>query len=468
MPRFLFVLLCAAMVVPASAQDGTTFPTGDVVQNALLGYGLMTGQAPNTFTGALGATVIDEEVYIGMRLQPDFSIGKFGIGLDIPLLFNVDNGKLRKDEYEDGPGFARLIRYLRYGRKKQDPLYVKLGDISGTTLGFGFIMYQYTNVGSFEKRPIGTEFDLNYEQKFGLEGMWSDFSQPGVIGVRPYVRPLRAANMDIPVLRNLEVGLLYVTDRSETDSLRLGATPGGEPLTVWGADIGLPISLTSALQIVPYAAYARISDPGTDAFGTGSAPFEPGSGAAVGVNLQLQLVANVLSVYAKVERRFFGKHFVGSYFDGVYEVNKFAGDTPLLKLAATDSERGIAGSLYGDVIGKILLGGTLLIPDDIQRDGDGNVLNGAFLRLEAAAPDVVPKFTAQAIYNRNGVADLGDAIQLDERSSAHLRIGYKVQPYLLVGTDYRWTFVRTEENGVDRVEANSYVFPFAALQFNLR
>ena len=79
---------------------------------------------------------------------------------------------------------------------------------------------------------------------------------------------------------------------------------------------------------------------------------------------------------------------------------------------------------------------------------------------------LIPKVTAHAVYNRNPVEDFGDAFVLDENSTMDLRVGYELRPYLLVGTNYRWTFARVEEGGGEEVKATSHVFPFVALQLN--
>jgi hypothetical protein len=463
-PRRLLILLAGLLVLAATppqshaqqSSGGTGFPMGDVAGAAMAEQGL-TG--PNQLTGALGPTVIGGETYASLRLQPAFSIGKVGVGLDIPLQVSLEDGSFRNEEFTDGVGPLRLIRYLRYGRERQDPVYVKVGDLSGATLGFGFTMYQYSNVGSYEKRDWGTEFNVNYDRTVGLEGLYSDFSEVSVVGLRPYVRPLGLAGAEIPVLSNLEVGGVYATDQSDA------ATPGGTPLTIWGADAGLPISIGPILDIVPFAAYANISDPGAGAFPDTVAAanqFTPGSGTAVGVNVELRLIADLLSLSGKVERRFFGEHFTGSYFNSVYETNKFGflqgrSTHPFREIEGSGGNNGTFGALYGHVINEILIGGSLQIPDQ----GDGT-----FLRLEARAPDLIPKVTAHAEYNRRPVEDIGDAFVLDENSTLDARVGYKVRPYLLVGTNYRWTFARVNKNGGEEVEATSQVFPFVALQLN--
>ncbi len=126
------------------------------------------------------------------------------------------------------------------------------------------------------------------------------------------------------------------------------------------------------------------------------------------------------------------------------------------------------GALYGQILNRITLGGALAIPDQVETAPDGTVLNGAYLRLVADAPDVIPKFVARATYHRGFIKDTADAFKLDENSSAEVRVGYKATRFLLVGTDYRWTFAEVEDdNGVERIEATSYVFPFVALQLDL-
>jgi hypothetical protein len=287
-------------------------------------------------------------------------------------MVSLEDGSFRIEEFTDGVGPLRLIRYLRYGRERQDPVYVKVGDLSGVTLEFGLAMYQYLNVGSYKKRDWGTEFNVNLDDKVGLEGLSSDFSELSVVGLRPYVRPLELAGADVPVLKNFEVGAVYATDQSDT------ATPGGSALTVWGADAGLPISIGSALEIVPFAAYANIADPGAGFADSVSADdqFTPGSGAAVGVNVDLQLVADLFSLSGKTERRFFESNFTSSYFDAVYETNKLGfqrgrATHPFRKIAGSEGQNGTFGALYGHAFTRVLIGGSLQIPDEISRGPQG-------------------------------------------------------------------------------------------------
>jgi hypothetical protein len=107
--------------------------------------------------------------------------------------------------------------------------------------------------------------------------------------------------------------------------------------------------------------------------------FSPGNGASVGVNLNVQLIADLLSLSGKVERRFFGSNFTGSYFDAVYETNKLgfrrgqATTHPFRKIADSGGQDGTFGALYGHLLNRILIGGALQIPDEISRDPQGRV-----------------------------------------------------------------------------------------------
>ncbi|RLD76765.1 MAG: hypothetical protein DRJ10_13055, partial [Bacteroidetes bacterium] len=68
----------------------------------------------------LGYSKIGDESFVGMRIRPDLNFGKFGIGLNIPIMFSTEDWSFRKDEFQDGVGWLRIIDYIRYGVKKKD------------------------------------------------------------------------------------------------------------------------------------------------------------------------------------------------------------------------------------------------------------------------------------------------------------------------------------------------------------
>ncbi|MFT7282213.1 MAG: cell envelope opacity-associated protein A, partial [Cyclobacteriaceae bacterium] len=163
----------------------------------------------STVNGGVTFTQIDGQYYAGLTLQPELSIWKIGVGLNVPILFNIEDQSFRSDIFKDGVGLARTITYIRYGVQKQDPVYVRVGELNGIMIGFGGLINNYTNSTSFEKRKLGLHYDVNFKGLIGLEGMYSDFdpTSSNLLVTRPYIRPL--SFLSIPIVRTLEIGTTF-------------------------------------------------------------------------------------------------------------------------------------------------------------------------------------------------------------------------------------------------------------------
>ena len=151
---------------------------------------LLPGQSE--ISGGLGVSWITENgqtvPYYMIGVMPDLQFGKIGVGLDLTLRINTEDGKIRKTDWSDG-AYRKVIRYVSWGQK-HDPLYAQVGQLDMATLGYGFIMYDYNNSASFDDRRIGAELDVDFT-KYGFEAIYGDFQQLGVMGGRAYVRPLK-------------------------------------------------------------------------------------------------------------------------------------------------------------------------------------------------------------------------------------------------------------------------------------
>jgi len=135
--------------------------------------------------GGFGAVSIDGVLYNSVVLRPEFAVGKFGIGLDLPIYFNA-NGEIRTDEWNDLSDITDKIYYLRYGQP-EDNFYLRAGALSGVTLGYGLIIRDYTNTIRYpDVRKTGGRFRFQ-SGPIGLEGFVADFNElngPGLIGGR--------------------------------------------------------------------------------------------------------------------------------------------------------------------------------------------------------------------------------------------------------------------------------------------
>ena len=146
------------------------------------GYVSTSGQSE--MDGGLGMTWIDNQAYYSISLQPDLSIGKVGIGLNLSLLYNVNNGKFYSQDWKDRQtgktDWARIFRYVRYGHKGE-PVYSRLGAFDAERLGHGFILNFYNNQINYEDRKNGLTLDLDFGY-FGFETLTNNLARLEVIG----------------------------------------------------------------------------------------------------------------------------------------------------------------------------------------------------------------------------------------------------------------------------------------------
>src|SRR6266702_544598 len=171
----------------------------------IAGVGIIRGQFQtpneNQVRAGVGMTWIDNQRFYAFRLRPEFSFSNIGVGLDLNLEFD-SSGTLRKENFNEFSDYLSVIRYLRYG-KETDQFFFKLGALDYVALGHGSIINNYDNSPSFDSRHTGLQLNGNAPE-WGLQSIYGNFGQAGVVGVRPFVRPLRFTSLaDIPLLNEL-------------------------------------------------------------------------------------------------------------------------------------------------------------------------------------------------------------------------------------------------------------------------
>jgi hypothetical protein len=159
----------------------------------------------------LGAATIDDQIYNQIGLRPEFSVGKFGIALDITIYID-EKGNIRKDNWDSFDDVIEKIYYVRYGRKG-DPFYAKVGAIDNYRLGYGLLMKHYCNTIQYPtviRTGLETGFQAN---KVGMDVMLNDFKELGRPG------GLFAGRLFYKPVGNLEIGVSAVYDRNQFASL---------------------------------------------------------------------------------------------------------------------------------------------------------------------------------------------------------------------------------------------------------
>ena len=418
-----------------------TFLTGNLFAQ-WSGYYITKG---NEMDAGLGMTWIDNQAYYTISFSPDISIGKFGIGLGINLLYNTKTGKIRSSDWDSGYDYARIIRYLRYGHKG-DKVYSRVGALDAARIGHGFILNFYNNQLNYDERKIGLSLDVDFGY-FGFESLTNNLGRLEVIGGRVYFRPIYGSQ--IPVLKNFAMGASYVTDL-DPDSWK-GTRDG---VSVSGADVELPLIKSNILRMLLYADYAKIHG--------------YGSGKTIGFGTDFNALAGFLKLSFNVERRFMGKKFIAPYFGPFYEILR---NTTLGELV--EFYRSIGGDSLGipqeflNVVGSIPVNKKMLLPMITEKrngwyaslyvdilhliKGLGsfqmmdNQKNSGILHLGARSSDSIPFVSMEATYDKWGIGNFKDIGTLDYRSLALVGVGYKIKPYLLLYLDYLWTFQWDED-----------------------
>lgn len=418
-------------------------------------------QDEGKLAGGMGLTWIDGQPHYAVHFTPEIAFSNFGIGLDLNFEFN-SSGELRTENFNEFSDYASIIRYVRYGRKN-DPVYARLGALDYATLGHGSIMYLYNNSPAFDTRKIGLAFDIDFST-FGFESVYGNFGQSGVAGLRGYVRPLKFSSAgDIPIIGNLEVGATFATDFDENAGVTGGrinsdgnfeVTDDEGSIQAYGFDLGLPIFSGSVASLDLYFDYAVLSS--------------FGSGTATGFIFKLNGLG-LVDVRTRFERRFNGDNYIPSYFNSLYEIERFKYNESTgaitSKVQSLKNNQSVGNGYYGELLVTVL--NTFDILGSYQRlDDDPN--SGILHLATDISPDGQP-FVARAGYDKINIKGEGDIFKLDDRSYFFTEIGYKPLPYLIVSMVYHWTFspIRDQDDRILRYEPQkkieprvSFVYPF--------
>jgi len=373
MKNFLIALLLLLPIL-LTAQEG--FADEPIVPGDATGFWDEPSESDSLSYGAggvVGAVTVDGVTYSQIRLRPEVVFGKIGIGLDIDLLID-NNGKIRSEDWDDWKDFAGKLFYFRYSNRR-DFFYFKTGSISDYTLGHGMIFNNYSNMLRYpDEKNIGSYVGMNTGfAGMGFEIYTHDLFRNQILAGRLHLKPLQHAGT--PWLKNLDLGFNIGLDRNQLgrfpDSDGDGAPdvydrfpnnsnasadtdadgipdevdwdingngvidgpanpaveatfPGihtlypaydfdddfirdslavynqKQPLTIYSLDYEIPVIDHENFRLSNYGEIATIKD-------HGSGLIFPGFGA------------KFLIFEAKLEFRNFGKEFLPSYFDRIYE-----------------------------------------------------------------------------------------------------------------------------------------------------
>ncbi|MHB8336397.1 MAG: hypothetical protein ACYDEE_03170 [Ignavibacteriaceae bacterium] len=423
------------------------------------------------FDGGMGLDWIDGELYYSFHIRPEIALGNWGVGLDLNFDINK-NGNIRKENFNELSDYLSIIRYLRYG-EKHDPVYIKLGALDYYNLGHGSIMYQYNNSPSIDTRKIGLVSDIDFGN-FGFESIYSTFAEAGVTAVRGYVRPLRFTTLaNVPIIGNLEVGgtyavdfnkysgVVYVPDYNASAPLInpiINPSPLWKPedrgrMQIIGIDLGLPLINSSLFNLQLYSDFTKI--------------INYGGGVATGIMVEMNGLG-ILNASAKLERRFNQAQYIASYFNSMYEIQRYQFDTATgtfsskadLLASITNPDNGYFGELDLHFLGVLDVIGSY---ERLDKTPDSGILHF----VANVSPEGMP-IVVRGGYDKTNIGAESQILKVDNNSFMYFEFGYKPMPYILVSMLYKWTFtpIRDANNNVidyqpqKRIEPRvSFIYP---------
>ncbi len=345
--------LCCLLAATGTSTSGearnegaTRIASAEFIKGELANAGSIRLVPHRSFVGArLGLLLIDRTVYATAAPKADleFLQRRLRLGLEVPLNFEVfdirsaanegeakagfeNAGTLRKQDYDEARDFVKFLRYLTYG-KKEDRLFVNVGQLHAFTLGHGQVMRRYASNVDINQSRVGVQVDA-YNDFGGFEVALADATRGNLFALLGFVKPLSFFSAD-PMARSFSVGVSWATDQRAPWALQRGPAIGTSTLgPVLVDEANNPLVDTRAINI--YGVDAEVKLLKTDSvdlktYGDFSLMEGAGSGIALGVlgrfNFRSESVVQLLRT--RLELRTYESNFLPSYFDTLYEFQKY-------------------------------------------------------------------------------------------------------------------------------------------------
>jgi hypothetical protein len=431
---------------------------------------------PDALAGELGLGKIADDWFLTLALRLSFDRENWGFGLQAPLRLRVIDldpkddadfgGILRREDWDQLQDYLRVLRYVYVGRwDKKGPFYVRVGELSNLTVGYGTIVHRYFNGLDPNQWRTGLNAAVNLGP-VGAEAVVGDVVNPYFAGLRATVRPLELALGAESFWRRLVVGASLFTDSRAPFELEAGSggpdaveVEDGAPVVtreravvITGLDVGLELLDTSLLKITPYTSLNRMS------------VVRRGVGWHTGVLWNLRLPTPLEPVIAdlRTEYRRLSGDYLAPYFNTVYEIERYQRLSGADGASAQPKLRSLCGADLGcdgptgpgknGLFFEVMAGlpsWAFVTGEFVDQDG-GQADGSLRLSLEVPALEVV-RFSA--FYYRINVDGLGDLFALDDKSA--LVASAQVPIYSFLALNLRWWRVwqaRPDEGGYRSID----------------
>jgi len=403
----------------------------------------------------LGTTVINGKVYFLIHAAPQIPIGNFEVGLDGNIRLD-ENGKLRREDWDETYDYFRLINYISYGQTR-DKNFARIGGLRQVTIGNGTIVDNYSNNSSYDNRRIG----LAGRGALGLVGvelLVADLFAPGVAAIRPFVQPFQLTPLrDTWFLGDLQVGATWASDfdsnagriipnrepfvhRDPEDSSKFvynnnGSLEDKGNLTIFGADIAAFLFRGDNYEGRVYADFVKFQ--------------EFNQGFIFGTHLSY-VMDSTFGGDIRFERSLFQNRFLPNYYNSFYEQDRFDNvvERHDFVTKATLLSDTTSGNGNGFRFANRLTFGRL-ITTEVHYSHLDNLPYHDLLDSYVSFPDLGLGFFGAFSYSRKDIEGFSDLFALDERSLLNAKLSWQPLEYIITSAIFRWTFSRDENNNLN-------------------
>lgn len=264
-----------------------------------------------------------------------FLDARLGVGFGVPLRIEMVSleadpttgdpkltqniGRIRKEDWDSFHDFGRILKYVTWGRK-EDPLYVSVGQRYASSIGHGAITRRYSPNIDIDYPRVSAEVDA-YNRIGGFELMVNDVLAWNQLSGIAFLKPFSFFDPQSEALKSFSIGLSGGLDwaapydfvmqnglRQLDDQSRL--ITENRPVGIVGVDAEVKVVKTEHVDLKPYVDFSMLV--GGD-FGV--------TGGLLGRFNAGREIVNAFRVV--VEARYLGSRYVPSYFDTFYEIDRF-------------------------------------------------------------------------------------------------------------------------------------------------
>ncbi|MHB9013820.1 MAG: hypothetical protein ACYC49_16535, partial [Ignavibacteriaceae bacterium] len=218
-------------------------------------------------------------------------------------------------------------------------------------------------------------------------------------------------------------------------------------------DLGLPLINSSLFNLQLYSDFTKI--------------INYGGGVTTGIMVEMNGLG-ILNASAKLERRFNQAQYIASYFNSMYEIQRYQFDTASgtfsskadLLASITNPDNGYFGEIDLHFLGALDVIGSY---QRLDKTPDSGILHF----VANVSPEGMP-IVVRGGYDKTNIGAESQILKVDNNSFMYFEFGYKPMPYILVSMLYKWTFtpIRDANNNVidyqpqKRIEPRvSFIYP---------